>query len=69
MPLKVQWFHQSEPVGDEGRIQLNAGDVYFFSDKAVGYDFKSRSQVTLPRVKQRVPSALLPFFDEDDVMM
>ena len=47
MPLKLQWFHKGVPVGTEARIELNAGDIYFFSDKAVGYDFKRHSQITL----------------------
>ena len=47
MPLKLQWFHKGVPVGTEARIELSAGDIYFFSEKAVGYDFKRRSQVTL----------------------
>ena len=47
MPLKLQWFHNCVPVGTEARIELNASDIYFFSDKAVGYDFKRRSQITL----------------------
>lgn len=46
-PLKLQWFHKGEPVGTELRLNLNAGDLYFFSDKAVGYDFMRSSQVTL----------------------
>jgi hypothetical protein len=47
LPLKLQWFYKNAPVGAEARIELNAGDIYFFSDKAVGYDFKRRSRVTL----------------------
>ena len=28
-----------------------------------------RVQVTMPRLKQKVPAVLVPFFDEEDVMM
>ena len=47
MPLKFQWFHKCAPVGKEARIELDASDLYFFSDKAVGHDFKCRSLLTL----------------------
>lgn len=45
--LKFQWFYHGEPVGSEARIQLNAGDIYFFSEKAVGTDSKKSSILTL----------------------
>ena len=47
MPLKMQWFHWHKPVGSEARIELQEGDIYFFSDKAVGYDSNCPSKVTL----------------------
>jgi len=47
MYLKYQWFHDSRPVGAEGRIVLEAGDVYIASEKAVGTDWKRRKVPTL----------------------
>mmetsp|Transcript_14476 Transcript_14476/g.38488 ORF Transcript_14476/g.38488 Transcript_14476/m.38488 type:complete len:189 (+) Transcript_14476:2-568(+) len=48
MPLKFMWFRDSTPVGDEGRITiLNAGDVYFMSEKAVGTDWLTKKNLTL----------------------
>jgi len=47
MPIKLQWFQRSQPVGDEARIELNAGDLYVFSDKAVGYDWGLKTIFTL----------------------
>jgi len=38
MPLKIQWYHYGAPVGPEVRIELGPGDLYFLSQKAVGYD-------------------------------
>ena len=47
MPLKFMWFCDSEPVGTEGRILLNAGDVYLMSEKAVGFDWLTKKELTL----------------------
>ena len=47
MPLKFLWFFDSKPVSAEGRMLLNAGDVYFMSDKAVGYDWLTKKVLTL----------------------
>ena len=47
MPFKLQWFHNGMPVGKEARIELDAGDIYILSDKAVGNDWKSWSALTL----------------------
>jgi len=47
LPLKYRWFQHSRPVGPEFRIELNAGDVYIMSEKAVGSDFKKRSILAL----------------------
>ena len=47
MPLKFLWFLESKPVGTEGRMLLNAGDVYFMSEKAVGYDWLTKKVLTL----------------------
>lgn len=47
MPLDYQWFYQSNPVGDRCRLQLNNGDIYIMSEKAVGTDWKTRNKLTL----------------------
>lgn len=47
MPLKFLWFRDSKPVGAEGRLLLDAGDVYFMSEKAVGFDWLTKKALTL----------------------
>ena len=37
-PLKFQWYKSGKPIGCEGKIALNAGDVYIMSEKTVGHD-------------------------------
>jgi hypothetical protein len=45
--LVFQWYLKSESVGDRCEIKLKNGDCYIMSAKAVGYDWKSRSKLTL----------------------
>jgi hypothetical protein len=45
--LVFQWYLKSESVGDRCEIKLKNGDCYIMSEKAVGYDWKSRSKLTL----------------------
>lgn len=47
IPLHFQWFYQCKPVGDRAIITLKDGDMYIMSQKAVGFDWKRRSQYTL----------------------
>ena len=47
MPLKFLWFRNQKPFGAEGRILLDAGDVYFMSEKAVGFDWRTKKHLTL----------------------
>jgi len=47
MPLKFLWFEESKPVGAEGEMLLDAGDVYFMSEKAVGFDWLTKKGLTL----------------------
>ena len=48
MPLKFQWFQQSSPLGDVLSLDLQHGDMYVMSDKAVGHDWmKDRKGLTL----------------------
>ena len=47
MPLKYQWYQNHRAVGRTGRIMLNPGDIYIMSEKAVGFDWKRSSILTL----------------------
>ena len=47
MPLWYRWYHKSNPISELIEIKLNGGDVYFMSDKAVGYDWLKSSIPTL----------------------
>ena len=47
MPLHYQWFLKSEPVGDRVIIDLNPGDIYVMSQKAVGHDWLKKNIPTL----------------------
>lgn len=47
MPLHYQWFKNSLPVGERIIINLNAGDMYVMSEKAVGQDWKKKKIYTL----------------------
>ncbi len=47
IPLHYQWFVQGEPVGERVVLMLNHGDLYVMSEKATGYDWKSKSTPTL----------------------
>lgn len=46
-PLHYQWFRESKPVGDRIILNLNGGDMYVMSEKAVGQDWKKRKTFTL----------------------
>jgi hypothetical protein len=46
-PLYYQWYYQGEKVGKLFECVLSHGDMYFMSDKAVGYDWKKSSIYTL----------------------
>lgn len=48
VPMEFQWFTRNKPIG--ARCQLPPiyhGDIYVMSEKAVGYDWKKSSQITL----------------------
>ena len=47
MPLHFRWYHRSEIVSPTLKILLNHGDIYFSSEKAVGFDWKRSSKYTL----------------------
>ena len=46
-PLHFQWYLRSKPIGKRFTIQLNNGDIYIMSEKAVGFDWKKRIIPTL----------------------
>lgn len=47
IPLHFQWFYKNKPVGKRIEFMLNDGDIYIMSDKAVGFDWKRSSILTL----------------------
>lgn len=47
IPLHYQWYYRFKPVGDRIKLQLNHGDIYIMSSKAVGTDWKRSSILTL----------------------
>jgi len=47
LPLRFQWYHRSQPVGEEVAIPLHHGDLYAMSFKATGHDWKKSSKLTL----------------------
>ena len=47
MAMHFHWFHQSSPVGNTVEVVLNSGDMYMFSEKVVGNDWKKRKVPTI----------------------
>lgn len=47
MPLHYRWYKNNEIVSPTLKLSLHHGDIYFMSEKATGYDWKSRSRFTL----------------------
>jgi hypothetical protein len=48
IPLCYAWYHNHERVSEVMRItQLKHGDMYIMSEKATGFDWKSKSKYTL----------------------
>ena len=47
IPLVFAWFHKAKPISEKIELKLNAGDLYIFSEKAVGNDWKKRNLITL----------------------
>jgi len=45
--LAFKWFKNSEQIGTTFRTFLEPGDIYIMSEKAVGFDWKLRSKITL----------------------
>jgi hypothetical protein len=47
IPLHFQWFLRGRPVGERVALDLQPGDLYAMSEKAVGSDWKRASVPTL----------------------
>ena len=47
MPFHYQWFQKSYPIGNRIITQLNPGDIYVMSEKAVGTDWMKKTIPTL----------------------
>ena len=47
MCLKYRWYHKSKPITTSKLMNLNSGDMYIMSEKAVGQDWKHSSKITL----------------------
>lgn len=47
MPICFQWYFQNQRVGKKMTLNLNHGDFYIMSEKAVGFDWKRSSIFTL----------------------
>lgn len=46
-PLCYQWFQESKPLTDRLQLNLGEGDLYMMSEKAVGFDWKTKKIPTL----------------------
>lgn len=47
LPIHYQWYIKSKPIGERIIINLNPGDMYIMSEKAVGTDWKKRNILTI----------------------
>lgn len=47
LPLHYQWFKNGLPVGERIELEMNSGDIYVMSEKAVGTDWKRKKNYTL----------------------
>ena len=47
IPLHFQWFQKVCPIGQRFIVNLDHGDLYIMSEKAVGSDWLFRSKLTL----------------------
>ena len=47
LPLHYQWFYDKEPIGERIKLNLEHGDLYVMSEKAVGFDCKTKKITTL----------------------
>lgn len=47
MPLHFRWYKKGKVISKTQKILLGDGDMYVMGEKAVGFDWKSRSKYTL----------------------
>ena len=47
LPICYQWHLRNQSIGERKMFMLNHCDIYFMSDKAVGFDWKKSSIYTL----------------------
>ena len=47
LPLYYQWYHQSKPIGETIKVDLQGDDFYVMAEKATGTDWKTRKIPTL----------------------
>lgn len=47
MPIYFRWYYKSEPVSEIMKFDVNGGDIYIMSEKAVGFDWKKKNSYTL----------------------
>lgn len=64
IPLFYQWFHRFKPIGQKITINLNHGDMYAMSEKAVGTDWRSSKIPTLRHAAG--PEHLVPLTVRDE---
>jgi hypothetical protein len=46
-PIHYQWYYKFDKVGELMTFDINGGDIYIMSEKAVGHDWKKRNICTL----------------------
>ena len=46
-PLHYQWFYKNKSISQILTLELDGGDMYFMSEKATGWDWKSYNKPTL----------------------
>lgn len=63
-PLHFRWYQRGQVVSKTLKLSLDDGDLYVMSDKAVGWDWKSRSQFTL-----RHAAGAPKFLDEESDLL
>ena len=75
MPFHYQWFQRGVPIGERVIVNLNPGDFYVMSEKAVGTDWMRKIIPTLRhgtamnakflKIKEKKPK-ILPVVEEED---
>lgn len=50
-PIYYQWFYMSKRIGDRMKYDLDSGDIYIMSEKAVGTDWKRK---IIPTIRHAV---------------